>query len=82
MTQGQHPTERLSAKRQFVLVLRVVVEGDGKVNGELVDPLSERRQRFTDTSSLVSAVRGWVDEAVSTAVGESRRPPKRGARES
>ena len=39
------PTERLSEKSQFVLVLRLVIEISGKVTGELVDPLSRRRQR-------------------------------------
>jgi hypothetical protein len=76
MTQGEHPTERLSARRQFVLVLRVVVEVDGKVNGELVDPLSERRQRFTNAASLVGAVQAWIADAVNTGAGHSGRQTK------
>jgi hypothetical protein len=55
------PMDRLSAKRQFVLVLRVVVEASGEVSGELVDPLSEQRQRFAGLERLVDAVRAWVD---------------------
>jgi hypothetical protein len=75
MTKGEHLMERLSEKRQFVLVLRVVVEVDGKVNGELVDPLSERRQRFTNATSLVGAIQAWIDDAVNAA-GQSSRQTK------
>jgi hypothetical protein len=76
MTEGD-PTYRLSAKRQFVLVLRLVVEVDGKVTGELVDPLSQRRQRSTGLACLVDAVRVWIDDALSSTVRESRSQPTR-----
>jgi hypothetical protein len=60
-------TDRLSAKRQFVLVLRVVVEASGEVSGELVDPLFNQRQRFAGLERLVDAVRVWIDDALGRA---------------
>ncbi|GAB93891.1 hypothetical protein GORHZ_247_00290 [Gordonia rhizosphera NBRC 16068] len=69
MTEGE-PEDRLSAKRQFVLVLRVVVDEGGKVAGELVDPLSKRRQRFT-RETLVGAIRAWIDEVLTGTAQES-----------
>ena len=74
MTEGV-PTDRLSAKRQFVLVLRLIVEVDGTVTGELVDPLSEQRQRFAGLDRLADALRTWVDHALSTTVRESMSQP-------
>jgi hypothetical protein len=71
MTKGD-PTERLSARRQFVLVLRLLVEVDGSVQGELVDPVSERRQRFVGLDRLADALRSWVDAALSSTANESR----------
>ncbi|GFG52563.1 hypothetical protein CQY20_09250 [Mycolicibacterium agri] len=56
--------DKLSAKSEFVLVLRLVVEGGGKVTGELVDPVSERRHRFTGARDLVEGVQSWMDDAV------------------
>jgi hypothetical protein len=44
-------------------VLRVVVEVGEEMRGELVDPLSEQRRRFTGLESLVDAVRAWIDDA-------------------
>jgi hypothetical protein len=70
------PTDRLSAKREFVLVLRLIAERDGKVRGELVDPLSQRRQRFTDSARLADAVRAWIDSAlVAVRESDSRDKP-------
>jgi hypothetical protein len=66
------PADRLSAKRQFVLVLRLVIEADGKLAGELVDPLLRRRQRFLGLGPLVDALGVWIDDALSSAVGESK----------
>jgi hypothetical protein len=71
MTEGD-PTDRLSAKRQFVLVLRLIVEVDGNVTGELMDPLSQQRQRFIGLERLADALRVWVDDALRTTVRESR----------
>jgi hypothetical protein len=71
MTTKGEPTDRLSAKRQFVLVLRLVVEIDGKVTGELVDPLSQRRQRFIGRAGLSDAFRVWLDDVLSSAVSDS-----------
>jgi hypothetical protein len=76
MTEGV-PPDRLSAKHQFVLVVRLVVEVDGKVTGELVDPLSQRRQRFIGLARLADALRVWIDDALSSTVRESRSQPKR-----
>jgi hypothetical protein len=64
MTEGD-PTDRLSAKRQFVVVLRFIVEVGGDVIGELVDPLSQRRERFMGRASLASALQAWIDDFVS-----------------
>ncbi len=66
MTKGE-PTERLSARRQFVLVLRLFVEVDGSVQGELVDPVSERRQRFVGLDRLNDTLRGWVDARLQSS---------------
>jgi hypothetical protein len=70
MTDGD-PTDTLSAKRQFVLVLRLSVEVGGNVRGELVDPVSQRRQRFIGLECLAESLRGWVDDALSSTVRES-----------
>ena len=75
MTEGD-PTDRLSAKRQFVLVMRLVVEVDGKVTGELLDPLSQRRQRFIGLAGLADALRGWIDDALSSTFDASTSQPK------
>jgi hypothetical protein len=50
------PADRLSAKREFFLVLRVAFEHDGRVSVELVDPLSEQRERV-QLDGLAEAVR-------------------------
>ncbi len=71
MTEGDQ-ADKLSAKREFVLVLRLVVEGDGKVTGELVDPVSERRRRFTETTDLIDEVRSWMDDAISKVVRDDQ----------
>jgi hypothetical protein len=63
MTVG-NPEDSLSARRHFVSVIRLVVETDGRVSGELVDPLSRRRQRFSDPARLVEAVGLWIGEAL------------------
>lgn len=72
MAAKDEPADRLSAKHQFVLVLRLVVEVDGKVTGELVDPLSQRRHRFIGLTRLADALRVWIDDALNSAVGESK----------
>jgi hypothetical protein len=65
--------DRLSAKRQFVLVLRVVVEASGEVSGELVDPLSEHRQRLVGLERLVDAVRVWIDNTRDRAARDTEQ---------
>jgi hypothetical protein len=72
MTEGE-PTDRLSEKRQFVLVLRLNVEAGGNVRGEFVDPVSQQRQRFIGLECLADALRVWVDDALSST--EHRRQP-------
>jgi hypothetical protein len=76
MTEGE-PTDRLSEKRQFVLVLRLTVEAGGNVRGELVDPLSHQRQRLIGLERLADALRVWVDDALSRTVRESGSQPNR-----
>jgi hypothetical protein len=76
MTEGE-PTDRLSEKRQFVLVLRLTVEAGGNARGELVDPLSHQRQRFIGLERLADALRVWVDDALSRTVRESGSQPNR-----
>jgi hypothetical protein len=65
--------DRLSAKHQFVLVLRVVVEANGELSGELVDPLSEQRQRFVGLERLVDAVRVWIDNTRGRAARDTEQ---------
>jgi hypothetical protein len=77
MTKGDQ-SERLSAKRQFVLVLRLVVDVGGKVTGELVDPLCQQRRRFIELDKLVDAVRIWIEHALGGNLREDDqllRPP-------
>jgi hypothetical protein len=74
MTEGE-PTDSLSEKRQSVLVLRLIVEVDGNVRGELVDPVSQTRQRFIGLERLADALRVWVDDALNSAVRHSRCQP-------
>ncbi len=73
MTEGD-PADRLSAKHQFVLVLRLVVEVDGKVEGELVDPLKQRHQRFIGLARLIDALYVWIDDAISSTIRQSSQP--------
>jgi hypothetical protein len=66
MTEGD-PRDKLSATRQFVLVVRVVVQGRWEVTGELVDPVSKARRRVTGRAAIVDAVRVWIDDALGRA---------------
>lgn len=59
-------TDRLSAKRQYVVVLRLTVEPNGTTSGELLDPLTEQRQRFAGHERLTAAVLAWIDKALGT----------------
>jgi len=70
------PIDRLSAKRQFVLVLHVVVQAGGKVSGELVDPVLSYRRPFREIAGLVEGVRTWLDAAIADADGDKQKPPK------
>ncbi|MBT2498621.1 hypothetical protein J7E25_05895 [Agromyces sp. ISL-38] len=72
MTEGAS-TDKLSTKRQFALVVRVAIEGNGEITGELVDPISEQRRRFTETAALVDEVRHWIDDVVG-GVSANGRP--------
>jgi hypothetical protein len=75
MTEGD-PTEMLSEKDQYVLVVRLNVETNGQVRGELVDPVSQRRQRFVGLACLADALRVWVDDALRSTLRESGSRPK------
>jgi hypothetical protein len=76
MTDGD-PVDRLSARRHFVLVLRLIVQAHGKVTGELVDPLTLQRQRFTEFGHIVNAVHNWIDDARSTADTRASKPKEK-----
>ena len=65
-------TDKLSTTRQFALVVRVAIEGNGEVTGELVDPISEQRRRFTEMTTLVDEVRNWIDDVVGGAIADGR----------
>jgi hypothetical protein len=69
MTEGEQ-ADKLSATRQFVVVVRVATEGNGEVTGELVDPISEQRRRFTELSVLVDEVRNWIEDVVGKAIDD------------
>lgn len=60
--------EQLSATHQFVLVLRLTVDADGKVTGEVVDPVSERRQRVVGVARLIEAVHTWIGDALEITI--------------
>lgn len=72
MTDGAS-TERLSTKRQCALVVRVAVEATGGFTGELVDPISEQRRRFTEIPRLVDEVRSWVEDVAGGGTADARR---------
>ncbi|CRZ14819.1 hypothetical protein [Mycolicibacterium neworleansense] len=72
MTEGD-PADKLSATRQFVVVVRVAIEGNGEVTGELVDPISEQRRRFTELSALADEVRNWIEDVVGKAIDDQHR---------
>jgi hypothetical protein len=67
------PADGLSTRRQFVSVIRLVVEVDGRLSGELVDPLSHRRQRFSEPGLLVEAVRLWIGDALGGVPDPTRQ---------
>lgn len=69
MTEGDQ-ADKLSATRQFVVVVRVAIEGNGEVTGELVDPISEQRRRFTELSALVDEVRTWIEDVVGKGIDD------------
>jgi hypothetical protein len=50
-----------------------VVEGSRKVTGELVDPISEQRRRFTERASLIDAVCEWIDGALEEALRDEKK---------
>jgi hypothetical protein len=52
--------DALSATRQFVLVVRVVVRPDGGLQGELLDPETEQTYPFVGTSGLAQKVEDWL----------------------
>ena len=51
-------------------MVRVAIEGNGEVTGELVDPISEQRRRFTELSVLVDEVRNWIEDVVGKAIDD------------
>lgn len=67
----REPADRLSVNRHSVLVLRLVVGPNGKVTGEIVDPMSSRRERFVDPARLVDAVSAWIEDARRNGIRES-----------
>lgn len=69
MTEGDQ-ADKLSATRQFVVVVRVAIEGNGEVTGELVDPISEQRRRFTELSALVDEVRTWIEDVLGKGIDD------------
>jgi|SoiMethySBSTD1v2_1073268.scaffolds.fasta_scaffold6851514_1 hypothetical protein len=71
MTEGDS-AEKLSAKREFVIVVRLVVGGGGTVTGELMDPVSDRRRRFTDVDNLIDGIRRWADDAVGKVLRDDQ----------
>ena len=57
--------ERLAATRQFVVVLRLVVEAGGNIlYGEVVDSRGESGHRFVGLIGLGDAVRIWLRQAM------------------
>ena len=65
--------DRLSTRRQFTLVLRVAVEVSGEVSGELIDPISEERRRFSERDVLLAQIGTWIDDVVQGALADDRR---------
>ena len=64
MTEGADE-ERLAEARQFVVILRIVVESSGNVSGEIVGPGIDTRRRFVGIATLSSALRSSLDAALS-----------------
>jgi hypothetical protein len=67
----------LSAKQQFVVVIRLLVEAEGRFSGALVDPLSQRQQQFSEPAALLEAVRCWIGEALNDVQTTTRQPIQR-----
>lgn len=76
------PADKLSATRHAVLVLRLVIDLDGNVTGELMDPLTGRRRRFTGLTHVVGAVNEWISQSLHTfaRTGSFESPPRQGRR--
>jgi hypothetical protein len=71
MTEGD-AADKLSATHQYALVVRIAVEDSGEVTGELVDPISEKRRRFTDIATLVDEIRGWIEHVVGKTIEDAQ----------
>ena len=65
MTEGAD-ADKLATTRQFVVILRIVVEASGRVSGEFVDPIIERSHRFVGIAALSDALRTWLDETLKS----------------
>jgi hypothetical protein len=66
--------EALSAKRQIVVVLRLLIGADGRiVHGEIIDPGRRPARRFGRLSGLSEVLQEWVD----SEPGQIRSPSRR-----
>lgn len=77
MAEGDPSADQLSATRQITLVLRLAVEVMGRLTGEIVDPISNRRQRFAGMTELTDAIRTHVDNAASDLAGSAEHCDRR-----
>jgi hypothetical protein len=65
---GEDP---LADRRVVALVLRVVIDGQGRVlHGEVVEATANRTQRFAGWAGLIAAVREALSRSASAAQPE------------
>ncbi|MFI9381959.1 hypothetical protein [Kutzneria sp. NPDC052558] len=58
--------DSLGQRRHSVVVLRLVLDGSGRLShGELVDTSGRVRGRFGDWEAMIRVLRGWLESGSS-----------------
>ena len=68
------PVDELAATRQFIVVLRLVLQAGGKISGEVVGSLGGRGHRFVGLHGLPGAVRNWLGEELGASASTDEPP--------
>ena len=67
-------SDRLTATKHFVVILRLVVDARGNVSGGLVDQPNGPSLSFTGLDTLPTVVAKWLSKALSTPTDRSGQP--------